>query len=1025
MDSEQLSKLLKELLKEQIIDACQQHASTLTEVVNTMWQQNELLRSQLTAAKDANTFFELAKNYQHQKIDHFNRVFNHKDVPFIPIDWNVYRQTIKGIILQNPQTRILEQAKERFYSQPGDSGLMRMLKWFKRLFYNISTIPKKFTDFFRKLFRKRIRRTEFWKYRLPWQRLLEYELENRLSEALISPINSIMKISANVLRDIIQQEDEFNAMLIKATLYSVSNKEELPKESTGDSDIRERNILTINPEPGNLPGVEVQALLSDYNQKVSEHLMQIKELPERSIHEIENYALIAGTIEYPALKIKVQNREKSKRKIFRKLRSINRGWGNTVFALMEDWRIDQEIYNLDYFTQQKADALTAQNRKLHAEVKALLDKSRTSLLQFKERMVQNVENQPEQAAVLLEDALKTVKRAIDKSNFDAVSERLFAFNYPAEISNFENKITDFLTEISEKRWLTRNTSYDQPINSSDLSSFSPRELIHFDSLPKLNIVCNEIKLRVSRQMEEVQQDILNMEHVVSFNISSLAESIKKGDCESAEIPKLTREGFDRSLNKLYGISTKLHDLEKEAAQTLQGAVKNFIESTNILTNNESAFDLRMTAMKAKAIRKGGLLTTKTIKRIRESFLDAKNKWAVLSGRIQQFLLPWKQRMGFNEIRVIDTELSDFLLTVNQKINSLPIIYQRLYRIVPLTELDFFTGRDHELKILDRAFSSWQKGKYAPVTIVGEKRSGLTTLINYFIQTRLKNIKVVFNNDLTYCESELAFLHCWQQVFQNHTLDTFDKLVHHLQKEYHGHVFVLENLQNYYLRTLHGFDMLKRIVALISATSKEIFWICSANTYAWNYLNKTMELASYFGYLVSIQAFDDEALRDLIMKKNNISGYKIIFKPSEANLASKKYLKLNEEEKQSYLRMQFFNELNNFARGNISLALSYWLLSTTDISEETIEITTFTSPDFSFVRNLNTEKVFILYLIVMHTGLTNLQLHQILNQPPHALDLVLTMMQDDGILVLKDGIFDVNPLIYRHCINMLKSKNLIQ
>ena len=208
---------------------------------------------------------------------------------------------------------------------------------------------------------------------------------------------------------------------------------------------------------------------------------------------------------------------------------------------------------------------------------------------------------------------------------------------------------------------------------------------------------------------------------------------------------------------------------------------------------------------------------------------------------------------------------------------------------------------------------------------------------------------------------------------------------------------MENIQNYYLRIINGFEALKMLIRLISKTSKDIFWICTSNIYAWKYLNNTVNLSGYFGYVVDLQPFSDEELRMLIMKKNNISGYKIIFSPSPRNLSSKKYQRLTEEEKQDYLRNRFFNDLNNFAQGNISLALTFWLLSTTNISEESIEINSFSPPDFSFINKLDAEKVFIIYLMIMHDGLTFEQLNKV---------------------------YQVNPLIYRHSINMLKSRNLI-
>jgi hypothetical protein len=174
----------------------------------------------------------------------------------------------------------------------------------------------------------------------------------------------------------------------------------------------------------------------------------------------------------------------------------------------------------------------------------------------------------------------------------------------------------------------------------------------------------------------------------------------------------------------------------------------------------------------------------------------------------------------------------------------------------------------------------------------------------------------------------------------------------------------------------------------------------------------------------MQPFSDQELRELILKKNNISGYKIIYAASENNKTSKKFIKMNYEEQQLYLRDQFFNDLNAFAKGNISLALSFWLLSTSNITEESIEITNFQPPDFSFINGLNADKVFIIYLLIMHDGLGFEHLNQVYRKPEDKLRLLVIMLLDDGIIIEKNDRYEVNPLIYRHSINMLKAKNLI-
>ena len=92
--------------------------------------------------------------------------------------------------------------------------------------------------------------------------------------------------------------------------------------------------------------------------------------------------------------------------------------------------------------------------------------------------------------------------------------------------------------------------------------------------------------------------------------------------------------------------------------------------------------------------------------IRSRGFADKARVGLFVGQAEKILLPWKKRIGLDESESsIATELSDFLIDVNQKINNLPIIYQRLYKISPLTEMGLFIGRKQELDLLVVAYKN--------------------------------------------------------------------------------------------------------------------------------------------------------------------------------------------------------------------------------------------------------------------------------------------------------------------------------
>ncbi len=996
--------LTREIVEQFIVNPCRTVHHDIEAIILDFQAKNDLLVKELNESvmNNDNALFEIAKKYQHWKSDKFKTLFDNKDTPILPIDFKAYRRQLSQLVDSEDEYKVKEQKKARFYSSSHDPATIRLLKTTKRFFYKISIIPSRLANGFRKLFRKKEKKIKYWKYSVPWRALIAFHTENVLTKMLSDVAMVYASESVNTLKMALKHEQEMNNLLMDRTLHHL-----LQGQKFDDLQLDLRPLAEMHKEKLNVCEKSIEAILHQTEKDFSAS------------------ADVCGTLEYPKFKLKYQNRQKSKNGVFKKLKQQNLGWGNTLFSLLEDWKIDQEIYNLNYFSEAKVDLLVHEYALSNREINELLQESKSKIEHFSKILAKKIGKNSSNPAGVIREEMVSYKEAIASDNLNKAAELLISYNLPGNINLLESKINQFLTEISEKRWLTKLTEYDKPLSSSDLNSFSPRELISFEYLPKLSASCAVVKSRDIHQVEVIQQMIKSIDQVVAFNLSSLIDSIEKNECPTDDIPVLLEESLNRAKNKIDEIIHTNQSLEKEITESLYQAVKQFNEATLALTVNENAFNLRMIVMKAKALKKSeefGLDLLQHLKTLYRRLIDT---FLLIYKRIEQAMLPWKIKMGLDsQTGLIDTELTDFLLEVNQKINKLPIIYQRLYKIMPLTEMSLFTGRTKELEKMIRAYNSWENGKYSPTVIIGEKWSGRTTLINYFIESHIGKNKVVYIDKLGYNTNEADFINNWKEILDDESFTTIHDISMTIKSRFAGKVFVLENLQNNYLRTFHGFENLKSLIKLISETSKDVFWLCSGNIYTWQYFDKTIEIASFFGYVIRLTPFSDDELIQLIMKKNSISGYRINFIPSLKNIGNKKFVRLNDEEKQLFLRNQFFSQLNDFAHGNISLALTYWLLSTTNITDHSIEITAFKSQDFSFINKLNPEKIFIIFQLTMHDGLTLEQLVAIYNRSEESLKLLIIMLRDDGIIIERGNKFVVNPLIYRHTINMLKAKNLI-
>jgi hypothetical protein len=170
--------------------------------------------------------------------------------------------------------------------------------------------------------------------------------------------------------------------------------------------------------------------------------------------------------------------------------------------------------------------------------------------------------------------------------------------------------------------------------------------------------------------------------------------------------------------------------------------------------------------------------------------------------------------------------------------------------------------------------------------------------------------------------------------------------------------------------------------------------------------------------------DMETVQEIIYKRNRLSGFQIIFKPDTFDLKNKKYQKLNESEKQKFLRRKFFSTFHQISSGNISLAQLYWLQSTQLANDEEIHISPIRELDFSFVKNLSSDELFTMQAMIIHDGLDLDDFALVMGKPVSASRNLLTPMLEKGLLIKPNNKYNINPIIFKSVANYLVSRNFV-
>ncbi len=369
---------------------------------------------------------------------------------------------------------------------------------------------------------------------------------------------------------------------------------------------------------------------------------------------------------------------------------------------------------------------------------------------------------------------------------------------------------------------------------------------------------------------------------------------------------------------------------------------------------------------------------------------------------------------------ISSEISNYLSDIQKRIYKLPIVYQYLFENIPVKEFNLFLARENEIKIFNNAYNDWLIGNFAATMIIGENGSGKSSLLHYYSKTLKSNYQITNFQVSRFFITEQDFFSLINEIFNQKEIKSDKYVKEYISTLTERRIIIIDGLERIFLRTLNGFICLQKLLSLIVSTNKNMFWICSVSLYAADYLNKTIGLSDFFDYSINIDNLTSEQIKKIILKRNRISGYQIIYLDEKNTAEENKHDKLNQKQLEEY----FFLGLNKFANSNISLSLNYWLQSIISVQGDNLIIGSFSTPDFSFLESISPEKTFALLLIVLHGKLSVEQHSLICNEHYDKSYKILTILKEDSILVEKGDYFILNGILYRHVIKLLKNKNLI-
>jgi hypothetical protein len=598
-------------------------------------------------------------------------------------------------------------------------------------------------------------------------------------------------------------------------------------------------------------------------------------------------------------------------------------------------------------------------------------------------------------------------------------------DFTGKVNYFFDKIEKNLDEFSKDYSFIREKDLIFKINKSDISKFSPNELITPIVMTKLKNELDLVTEDIRNDLTKLNGDIISYPQMVEINLDSAESLFKENSTLVEEAKQIAIEGLDRIENKStefvqeFGrIGDRFEQLFIEACDDALGSLTNFIDIDKLLS-------IKIQASKEKAIQDvrdkiNNIFTSvktfisKDIKKNIQRYTTFKKRLIEISSKVGLT----------SEGLELTEELSKYLLKVSSTLNNLPYIYKKIYENEPLNKEELFIGRRDEIAKFTWAYRRWKNDIPTSLLIVGEKGSGTSSMINVALNKASTNIEILRKEVESTIYNPNDILKELKLLFEDNKSQSFDELIEKINSWESKKIVVIENIEDYFLKIVSGFDGINNLLRVIIETNTKIFWIATCNIYSWKYLSATLNINDRFTSYIALSELSKEQIQEIIIKRHNISGYKLKFLPSNEEITSSSFNKKTDQEKQFILSEKYFNQNKTLSPNNIAISMFLWLRSISNFQQNEIQIDTNIHRDFSFLQLLSNEKLNTLAAMLLHDGLTITEHALIFNFKEFKSKSILAALADTGIIFKSKTDFKINFQLYSPIINLLKNKNIL-
>jgi AAA domain len=625
---------------------------------------------------------------------------------------------------------------------------------------------------------------------------------------------------------------------------------------------------------------------------------------------------------------------------------------------------------------------------------------------------------------------RSMLRSLRRHTLPSLTDAVLQAQIDKTMDNYLSRIKHSTEGLQNQHILLLEPDLNRLRPNSKIMEIPLKDLILEEFFSDLSRRHHALNLDMDQKLHEIMRDVSELDQIVEFNLEAALDLLEGRESQGpmTDARSVVTEGLGRAAHQIDDLVRKNIELVRVSQEALVRMTFEYNGQIQDLADNEKILDLRIRVAKAQA--------KERVRNYWDRFLQSVK--TALPSILRFTASSWRElRTGYLRLRKItgiapsaeriEDPLARFMAEWRNKMAALPHVYQRLFRIEPLTDERFFEGRAEEMKALKDELDSWRVENYGVIALVGEKGSGRTTLLNFAtrqfygkwpcLRMNLKEMNL---------RTEKGLFMALKDIFKADHIESLDALEGYINEQSDRKILIVEDLQNLFLRTVDGFDILERLLLFVSRTYKQVYWVVTCSLYSWQYFNKVIQISKYFKRTVYLGHLSKEEIESITLKRHRVSGYRLYFEIPERLMMTRKFRKQSSDrELQEYCRELLFERLHELGAGNITVTLLFWLSAIQRIEKDMLVLSPVIDIDFAGLYGFSTDELFTLSALLQHEALNPEEHAAIFHQEVRQSLLLLNRMSNKGILAgPTEGSYKVNPLLYRPVVQYLKARNIL-